>query len=72
VLGNGRHFASLADGLAGLSAVSGGKGAVAQLTKKLNTISNRQDGFITGFADPVEKIVVSVGRNSVFGRFEKI
>jgi hypothetical protein len=57
VLGRGRHLASTAEGLAGLSAVSGGEGAVAQLTKKLKTISNRQDWFITGFADPVEKMV---------------
>jgi hypothetical protein len=56
VLGRGRQLASAADGLAGLSAVSGGEGAVAQLTKKLKTISKRQDGFITGFADPAEKM----------------
>jgi hypothetical protein len=43
VSGRGRRLASTADGLAGLSAVSGGEGAVAQLTKKLQTISNRQD-----------------------------
>jgi hypothetical protein len=43
VLGRGRHFASSADGLAGLSAVSRGEGAVAQLSKKLKTISKRQD-----------------------------
>src|SRR5260370_16809081 len=56
VLGRGRHFASTADGLAGLSVVSGGEGAVAQLTKKLKTISNRQNWFITGFPDPFQKI----------------
>ena len=42
-LGRGRHLASTADGLAGLSAVSGGEGAVTQPSKKLKTISKRQD-----------------------------
>ena len=55
--GIGCDFASTADGLAGLSDVSGGEGAMAQPTRKLKAISNRQDGFITGFADPIEKMV---------------
>ena len=57
MLGRGCDFAATADGLAGLSAVSGGEGAVVQLTKKLKTIGKRQDGFISGLADPVEKMV---------------